>query len=1060
MVRDSAIIRSNDPFWDIDDFTRFGRAQLLNFYLPWAIIISIAVYEIYRCITSRNKKLPEPGLVNEYLYGSQQQEVGEEEDERLLQSHYAPVLYVDRKENGEILKQRHFDIKDIDVKKIDAKNHGGLTFKNPTTADHFRKLFEIVLVFLQVISLSVLRVTNVNTELTNRDISVLLLLWLLLLSLTLRRLYRPTENHWNTCFAAYTVIWISTWFPLRSMYIGHINDTPTRIFYVFEFTIISILQLIMLTSPFKDNQLIMYTRDNSILPSKEHISSILSLITWSWITDFIWHAQKYTIKLKDIWGLSMEEYSVFILKRFAKGNDMSTKNGLTVSLFKFFRCNLIVELLWIAVNSIVNLFPTILMKKFLEIVDDPGESVSSMNLAWLYIFAMFICRLTIAICNSQAQFIADKICLKIRTILIGEIYSKALRRKLFTAPKNNDDTTSVSANLGTIINLISIDSFKVSEISTYFFMTVQAIIMVLIVVGLLFKFLGISAFAGILIILMMFPLNFRLAELIGKFQKSALQCTDKRIAKLNECLQNIRIVKYFAWENNISKDIKLIRQNELRFLLQKSMVWALSSFLWFVTPTLVTGVTFAIYIFVQHQELNAPLAFTTLSLFTLLKTPLDQLSNMLSFMNQSKVSLDRIVKFINEDDTEKYNQLTVSPDENKIEFKNATLTWNENDTESTIFRLCDLNITFQIGKLNLILGSTGSGKSALLMGLLGELHLISGSITVPGLEPRHDLIPDHNGLTNSFAYCSQNAWLLNGTVKNNIIFNGAYDDVRYRKVIDACGLKRDLEILPAGDSTEIGEKGITLSGGQKQRISLARAVYSNAKHLLLDDCLSAVDSHTAVWIYENCITGPMMEKRTCILVTHNVSLTIRKAHFAVILENGKVKNQGAIKKLEKEGIFKEEIAQMPYEGNRAEKSGNETSDLQESTSQKTKADTEDTKFGGDLIQKGQLVKDEQKSNGAISLDVYKWYLKYFGGWKALTALLTLYVITQVLFISQSWWIRYWVNDSKPHIETSGFSMNELPLKRTVVDRIDPPKVNTQCFTTWACISESVLFRHC
>lgn len=1039
MVSDSAIIRNNGSFWDIDDFTRFGRAQLLNCYLPLAIIISIAVYEIYWYATSRNKKVPEPGLVNEYLYGSQQQEEREEEDGRLLHNHHARVLYVDGKENGEILKQRHFSIKDIDVKQIDAKNHGGLTFMDHTTANHFRKLFEIVLVFLQVIILSVLRVTNVDMELLNKDISVLLLFWLLLLSLTLIRLSRHAENHWNTCFAAYTVIWISTWFPLRSIYIGHVNDTPSRIFYVFEFTIMSILQLIMITSPFKDNSLIIYTRDNSILPSKEHTSSILSLITWNWITDFIWYAQKYTIKLKDIWGLSMEEYSIFILKTFAKNNDMSTKNGFTVSLFKFFRWNLIIELLWISANSITNLFPTVLMKKFLEIVDDPGESVSSMNLAWLYIFAMFICRLTIAICNSQAQFIADKICLKIRTILIGEIYSKGLRRKLFTPPKNNDDSSSVSANLGTIINLISIDSFKVSEISTYFYMTVQAIIMVLIVVGLLFKFLGISALAGISIILMMFPLNFRLAELLGKFQKSALQCTDKRIAKLNECLQNIRIVKYFAWENNISKDIKSIRQNELRFLFQKALVWALSSFLWFVTPTLVTGVTFAIYIFVQHQELNAPLAFTTLSLFTLLKTPLDQLSNMLSFMNQSIVSLDRIVKFINEDDTEKYNQLTVSPDENKIEFKNATLTWNENDKDSTIFKLCGLNITFQIGKLNLILGSTGSGKSALLMGLLGELHLISGSITVPGLEPRHDLIPDHNGLTNSFAYCSQSAWLLNDTVKNNIIFNGAYDDVRYKEVIDACGLKRDLEILPAGDSTEIGEKGITLSGGQKQRISLARAVYSNAKHVLLDDCLSAVDSHTAVWIYENCITGPIMENRTCILVTHNVSLTIREAYFAVILENGKVKNQGTIKQLEKTGIFKEEIAQMSYKGDRTEKSVNETSDLQESDSQKTKGVTENKESGEDLVQKGQLVKDEQKSNGAISLDVYKWYLKYFGGWKALSALFTLYIITQVLFISQSWWIRYWVNDIKPHIENSGVSINGLPLKGSVLERLGPLK---------------------
>nr|CAI6641607.1 ASN_HP1_G0034070.mRNA.1.CDS.1 [Saccharomyces cerevisiae] len=215
----------------------------------------------------------------------------------------------------------------------------------------------------------------------------------------------------------------------------------------------------------------------------------------------------------------------------------------------------------------------------------------------------------------------------------------------------------------------------------------------------------------------------------------------------------------------------------------RSIVWSISSFLWFVTPTIVTAASFAYYIYVQGEVLTTPVAFTALSLFTLLRDPLDRLSDMLSFVA---------------------------------------------------------------------------------------------------------------------------AWLLNDTVKNNILFNSPFNEARYKAVVEACGLKRDFEILKAGDLTEIGEKGITLSGGQKQRVSLARALYSNARHVLLDDCLSAVDSHTASWIYDNCITGPLMEDRTCILVSHNIALTLRNAELVPRLGDGRVKDQGDPIDMLQKGLFGED----------------------------------------------------------------------------------------------------------------------------------------------------------
>lgn len=148
---------------------------------------------------------------------------------------------------------------------------------------------------------------------------------------------------------------------------------------------------------------------------------------------------------------------------------------------------------------------------------------------------------------------------------------------------------------------------------------------------------------------------------------------------------------------------------------------------------------------------------------------------------------------------------------------------------------------------------------------------------VPSLTPRDELEIEHDGLTDSIAYCSQNPWLLTSTIKENIVFNERYDAARYNEVIEACGLTGDFGIMNAGDQTQIGEKGVNLSGDQKQRISLARSLYSSSRHVLPDDCLSAVDSHTAVWIYEKCISGPLMQGRTCILASHNVGLTVKNA---------------------------------------------------------------------------------------------------------------------------------------------------------------------------------------
>lgn len=239
----------------------------------------------------------------------------------------------------------------------------------------------------------------------------------------------------------------------------------------------------------------------------------------------------------------------------------------------------------------------------------------------------------------------------------------------------------------------------------------------------------------------------------------------------------------------------------------------------------------------------------------------------------------------------------------------------------------------------------------------------------------------------------------------------------------ACGLKRDFEILAAGDKTEIGEKGITLSGGQKQRVSLARALYSNASYVLLDDCLSAVDSHTAVHIYENCITGPLMANRTCILVSHNIALTIKDAEHVVVMDNGRVKTQGTVDELIKEGVFDDEATASVMQSRSASTANlnalvNEESDalhshLLNSTIAALASDHNADQIDSipvedeNIDKSGKLIDEETKSDGSVSLEVYKAYINLFGGTYFWILLAIVLLSTQLVNIYQSYYLRIW-----------------------------------------------------
>lgn len=869
---------------------------------------------------------------------------------------------------------------------------------------------------------------------------------------------------WNHTAAIYSLQWLFLLIVFRSVFI-HRSSRITQVLVIIEFALTSLLFGIAISTR-KGNKTVILEWEDGIEPSKENLVSIFSHYTFAWVDGIVWEGYKQPMDLSRVWNLLPRDKAAAVLNNYRL---FKKTTFLALHLLKYFKKLLLIQAIWAVVGGALTFGPTLLLKLILEYVEDP--SVAPRNVLWLYVILLPVSDIVRSVADNQALWIGRKICINIRAILVGEIYAKALRRKAASGKDSalgiekvdsdvkkagfltrvkqaiglgNGDKKSTGkadaggnatnkatsadpdeqANLGTIINLMSVDSFKVSEVTSYLHFLVAAAPTTLFVsVFLLYRIMGKSAIPGFIIMALLLPVNVGFGKAFNSTQKTIMAATDKRIHTTNEILQNIRIIKYFAWEYRFNTIVNEKRRLELAALRKRFIVWAAAVAVWNTVPILITFFSFMVYTLVEKKPLYPSVAFTAMSLFMLLRYPLDQLGDMIAHVQEAKVSIDRIEEFLTEEETEKFEQLGLdNVDENGrrvIGFKDATFIWGGknviSDDGSMAFRLLDLNVEFKIGELNVITGPTGSGKTSLLMALLGEMTIMNGRVFLPGGRSREDVHVDpETGLAETCAYVAQQAWLVNGSIKENILFSAPFDEKRYKDVIVVCALERDLEILDNGDETLVGEKGITMSGGQKQRISLARAVYSNSKHLLLDDCLSAVDSHTAQWIFNNCIMGPLMVNRTCILVTHNIPLCVPSSNYIVTMANGRVTSQGTPKELIAAGKFGDDI-QKSRPGSthapsrvpsRVPSSVGEDETLVNSESD---ANGNASKAG---VAKKPVVKsamDEGQAVGAVKWAVMKIYLLSMGQWGFWILAAVVFTTQQLTGVASSVWIREWAN---------------------------------------------------
>ncbi|XP_056091703.1 ATP-binding cassette sub-family C member 9 isoform X6 [Rhinichthys klamathensis goyatoka] len=507
--------------------------------------------------------------------------------------------------------------------------------------------------------------------------------------------------------------------------------------------------------------------------------------------------------------------------------------------------------------------------------------------------------------------------INLRGALLAMIYNKILR--LSTSNMSMGEMT-----LGQINNLVAIET---NQLMWFLFLCPNLWAMpVQIIMGviLLYYLLGDSALIGAGVILLLAPVQYLIATKLADTQKSTLDYSTDRLKKTTEILKGIKLLKLYAWENIFCDRVEETRGKELTSLKTFALYTSMSIFLNAAIPIAAVLATFVTHAYIEEVRLSPAKAFASLALFHILVTPLFLLSTVVRFAVKALVSVQKLSEFLQSDeigddswrngdmsmplevgkkykyqgDTKAINRKgryrmdnyeqpmrrQLRPTETEdvaVQVNDGFFTWGSN-----LSTLSDINIRIPTGQLTMIVGQVGCGKSSLLLAMLGEMQTISGKVFWS------------NKNRYSVAYATQKSWLLNATVEENITFGSPFNKQRYKAVIDACSLQPDIDLLPFGDQTEIGERGINLSGGQRQRICVARALYQNTNIVFLDDPFSALDIHLSDHLMQEGILKFLQDdKRTLVLVTHKLQYLIH-ADWIIAMKDGSVLREGTLKDIQ------------------------------------------------------------------------------------------------------------------------------------------------------------------
>uniref|UniRef100_A0A0P4Y794 ABC-type glutathione-S-conjugate transporter n=1 Tax=Daphnia magna TaxID=35525 RepID=A0A0P4Y794_9CRUS len=839
--------------------------------------------------------------------------------------------------------------------------------------------------------------------------------------------------------------------------------------FVWEMVYYPLVVVMFFINCFADKEpLYMEGEGKSDNPCPEEAASFLNVITYTWLDSLIWKGYRKPLETTDLWDLNNKDKSKSVVPRFEKHWQKAlskqakkpsepkatygAENG-GVSFKPSPSTKKIVSVLPALCKTFA---PEFLLGSLLKLMQDLLAFVSPQILSLLigfvedltqeswkgYLYAIILtltAMLQTLILGQyfQRMFVVG---LQIRTSIVSSIYRKAIK---ISSSSRKEST------VGEIVNLMSVDAQRLMDLTTYLNMLWSAPLQIALAIYFLYQILGPSVFAGLGVMILLIPVNGVLANATKKLQIQQMKYKDKRVKMMSEILSGIKVLKLYAWEPSFQAQVEEIRSKEIDVLKRAAYLNAGTSFIWTCAPFLVSLMSFMTFVLSSPDNILTPeIAFVSLSLFNLIRMPLTILPILIIQFIQASVSIKRLNKFMNADELDP-NSVSHETTQSAISVEKGSFAWSQGEPPI----LKDINIEIKPGKLVAVVGQVGAGKSSLISAILGEMEKLSGKVNTNG----------------RIAYIPQQAWIQNCSLRNNILFGKGYNESVYNKVINACALKPDLAMLPGGDNTEIGEKGINLSGGQKQRVSLARSVFSDMDVYLLDDPLSAVDSHVGKHIFDEVI-GPkgLLKSKTRLLVTHGITF-LPQVDQIVVLKDGEVSEIGSYKELlaqkgafaefllqhlEDEGtdedipdelaeikqelentMGKEEFARQISRQRVASESQSQHSENAENrpmiaspdrSLSRSSSTTSMEKSGGSLRRRSsakdrksvdagapaanpnnnKLIEAEKTETGKVNSKVYIHYMRSIGGWLTFITLV-LYILYQSFAVYSNIWLAKW-----------------------------------------------------
>ncbi|KAI1085814.1 P-loop containing nucleoside triphosphate hydrolase protein [Whalleya microplaca] len=609
-------------------------------------------------------------------------------------------------------------------------------------------------------------------------------------------------------------------------------------------------------------------------------ATIFSRLTFSWMTSLMSRGYKRYLTEEDLWGLAPSDRSSTTGDRFNKAWEYELEHrkrpSLWIALFKAYGGPYAGATVFKAFNDLASFSQPQLLRFLISFVDsygegkDPQPPVKGAAIA-IAMFAVACLQTSMIHQYFQLSFVTG---MRIKSGLTSAIYKKSLKL-------SNEGRASKTT--GDIVNYMAVDAQRLQDLTQFAQQLWSAPFQITICMISLYQLVGWSMLSGIGVMIIMIPINGFIARFMKRLQKQQMKNKDARSRLIAEIVNNMKSIKLYAWSTAFMNKLNYVRNDlELKNLRKIGAGQAFANFTWSTTPFLVSCSTFAIFVWTNDVPLTTEIVFPALALFNLLTFPLAVLPMVISSIIEATVAAGRLTDYLASEEIQP-DAITISSaaeerGEDAVIIRNGTFSWNRHESKNV---LKDIDFTAHKGELTCVVGRVGNGKSSLLQSVLGDLWKVDGDVRVYG----------------TVAYVAQQPWIMNATVKENIIFGHRYDSNFYEKTVKACALLDDFLQLPDGDETVVGERGISLSGGQKARVALARAVYARADIYLLDDSLSAVDSHVGKHIIEN-VMGPkgLLNSKCRILATNAISV-LSDADYIYQLKDGEIVESGTFRQL-------------------------------------------------------------------------------------------------------------------------------------------------------------------